>query len=1137
MYRMRLLPAWVALSSPLLGQTGQTGFVNWESPHVHPLELTPDGTRLLAVNTADARLEVFDSAGASLAPLGSIPVGLDPVSVRAHGSSQAWVVNHVSDTVSVVDLDSLAVVTTLATDDEPCDVVFAASGTGGATGSPGRAFVTCQERQVVLVFELADLTLPPQRLVLAGEAPRALAASPDGARVYAAIFESGNGTTLLAGTDAPPGVVPQNPVGSPLSPYGGLNPPPNELGPGGPFEPPLAAGLPEPPDASLIVRRDAGGAWRDDNGADWTQFVSGAEAAIGGRMPGWTLSDHDLAVIDAQTLGVSYADGLMNLCMALAVEPASGAVFVAGTEATNEVRFEPNLTGTFVRVRVARVDALAPGGPQATLAADLNPHLDYSTSTLPQSERDRSIGDPRAMVWASGGARGFVAGMGSTNVVVIDASGARLGDPWPCASGPTGLALDEPGERLFVLGRFEAAISVLSTSAASPGLELERVLFHDSTPQVVRDGRPFLYDTHLTSGLGQLSCASCHVDGRWDRLAWELGNPAGELVDAADQNVGAGLPGMDQGPASFHPMKGPMATQTLVDIVGKEPFHWRGDKDGLEDFNAAFVNLLGDDELLDAAEMAAFKAFLATLTFPPNPYRPLSNALPVDLDVTRYSGPAGEELPHGNAATGLALFRTPDLAASPPVACVTCHTLPSGVGPAAQFLGASWAPVPPDALGAQHHAVLSLAAPFSILIKVPQLRSVAELEGFDFNALENTSGFGLGHDGKFDSPIRFLPTSSFANGGQEAADLLAFLLAFNGSDLPTGSLGSVFEPPGPASQDSHAAIGKQVTVALADAQSLSFAQQLLELADTGAVALAAKGRLLGLARGWLYLGDALWQSDRQVESLDTLSLLAIAQPGNELTITALPHAIATRIAIDRDADGWLDRDELDHGADPADPGSVPSCILAAPAPPAAVSAVALSTTSALVAWVAGDASAESFTVERAPEGSAAWRVVAVVPAGASSYMDQGLACGKGYQWRVAAKNCGGSSASVATAAETEACFGGLEKQALPVHVAGVAVQVLIVDERAYGGAKISIDDWEGNDVAGATVRVQWIGTTEEIQEVVTNAQGVAEFVSPPTTLASYCWAVLVLDVTGAGATFDATGATVQPVAWVGNECF
>ena len=57
-----------------------------------------------------------------------------------------------------------------------------------------------------------------------------------------------------------------------------------------------------------------------------------------------------VAIVDAGTLAVTYAGGLLNLCMALAVNPASGEVTVVGTEATNEIRYEPNLSGTFVRV-------------------------------------------------------------------------------------------------------------------------------------------------------------------------------------------------------------------------------------------------------------------------------------------------------------------------------------------------------------------------------------------------------------------------------------------------------------------------------------------------------------------------------------------------------------------------------------------------------------------------------------------------------------------------------------------------------------------------------------------------------------------------------------------------------------------
>jgi len=69
----------------------QNRVVDWESAQVHPLELTPDGSRLLAVNTADQRLEVFAVAAVdgSLTALASIPVGVEPVSVRARGNAEA----------------------------------------------------------------------------------------------------------------------------------------------------------------------------------------------------------------------------------------------------------------------------------------------------------------------------------------------------------------------------------------------------------------------------------------------------------------------------------------------------------------------------------------------------------------------------------------------------------------------------------------------------------------------------------------------------------------------------------------------------------------------------------------------------------------------------------------------------------------------------------------------------------------------------------------------------------------------------------------------------------------------------------------------------------------------------------------
>lgn len=49
--------------------------------------LTPSGQKLLVVNPADNRLMIFDTSGVSPALIALVPVGLDPVSVRAGVSS------------------------------------------------------------------------------------------------------------------------------------------------------------------------------------------------------------------------------------------------------------------------------------------------------------------------------------------------------------------------------------------------------------------------------------------------------------------------------------------------------------------------------------------------------------------------------------------------------------------------------------------------------------------------------------------------------------------------------------------------------------------------------------------------------------------------------------------------------------------------------------------------------------------------------------------------------------------------------------------------------------------------------------------------------------------------------------------
>jgi DNA-binding beta-propeller fold protein YncE len=831
-----------------LAAQDQSSFVNWESPHVSPIDITPDGSRLLVVNTADNRLEVFEITEHGLSHgghLAAVPVGLDPVSVRARTNDEAWVVNRISNSISIVNLDSMTVSETLGVGYEPNDVVFA--------GPPEsqRAFVSVAEFHEVKVYDPANLAAPPTVIPIQGREPRMLAT--DGERVYVPIFESGSRTTILK----------HQTVSEPDGPYGGQNPPPND---GDAFNPPIVGDLPEPPPASLIVRRE-NGIWLDDNNADWSEKVT------------WDLHDHGVAIIRASTLDVGYVAGTMNINMALAVNPASGNVTVVGTDATNWIRFEPNINGVFLRVNMASFNPAAGGKPTIV---DLNPHLDYASSWLPWELRQQSIGDPRAIVWNSAGTRGYVAGMGSNNVIIIDASGKRL-ERISIGRGPTGLVLDEARQRLYALNRFDGNVSVIDTTIDA---EINRVQFYDPTPAVIRDGRPFLYDTHLTSGLGHVSCASCHVDGRSDRIAWDLGNPQGAMIPAPE-DCGSGFvpPDFDEPCPDFRPMKGPMVTQTLIGIIDNGRMHWRGDRENLHAFDVAFTDLQAMDAPPSKEELDKFEAFIGTLRFPANPNLTFFNQLQGFVPG----------LP-GNSFVGVSRFD--HVGHVNGGRCTDCHLIPPTGLPDVQAI--------PGATGTN-----GLTVPTGFLgevqtFKTPHLRDTHKKAGFDKSSQMSDRGFGFLHDGSDDTILAFLDKPGFNIGGNHAEGVEAFLHSF-----PT---------------ETHRAIGTQVTLTADnanDADVIGMLNDMQTVANQGHASIVAKGFVNGEHRGFAYIGGGVFQSDRADQTMTMNALRNAATAGAEITITVVPPGSEIRIGIDRDEDGYYDRDELDAGSDPADPHSTP----------------------------------------------------------------------------------------------------------------------------------------------------------------------------------------------------------------------
>ena len=900
-----ILLATALLFGPAPAEAAAPPFYAFESAPVRPVAIAPGGRLLLAVNTPDDRLEVFRITDAGLAHVDSVPVGMEPVAVAARSEREVWVVNHLSDSVSIVALGEGGrggrVVRTLLVGDEPNDIVFAGQG-------HGRAFVTTAHRGQnspyprgqyrepgvgradVWVFDAAapgdGLGGEPVGIVtLFGDKPRALAASPDGKTVYAAVFHSGNRTTALhedvvceGGADAPPCVIDGVKV------PGGL-PAPNENHEGEPG-----------PEVGLIVQFDpaAGesGAWVDELGRDWSAAVP------------FALPDLDVFAIDAMAAKPaekgSFA-GVGAVLFNMAVNPVNGAVYVSNTAANNRVRFEgpgkyamgkkPPGEPTTVRGHIAeaRITVIKDG---SVAPRHLNKHIDYAKVPVPPGVKERSLATPLQMVVSPDGKKLYVAAFGSSKVGVFDTAALEADSFEPDAGshitvpggGPAGLALDGDRGRLYVLTRFDNSVQVVDLAS---GRIVDAAKLHNPEPPSVVLGRPLLYDARHTSSNGEASCSSCHVFGDVDDLAWDLGNPDDDVAPNPNPVAVRGHS------PPFHPMKGPMATQTFRGMHGTGPLHWRGDRTGgnfdppvdpLDSragfiaFNVAFGGLVGRDRgPLSDAEMNAFADFALSIVPPPNPIRQLDNGLRED------------------EARGFVLYNKfpgPDF-----VKCDTCHRRAPALG---QFGTAGG----------------SNAVDVSQEFKTPQLRNMYQkvgrfgmapapyfINGDNGHKGPQIRGFGFLHDGSIDTVFRFMRARQFARfdknlgGDPTRRDVEAFVMAFDSNLAPI--------------------VGQQVTLHAANAEAAGpridlmiaragtpFAMQgAPEATECDLVAHYADGEA---RMGYLLGADGRFAPADGGEPIDDAALRARAGDDATVTYTCAPPGTGRRKALDRDLDGVLD---------------------------------------------------------------------------------------------------------------------------------------------------------------------------------------------------------------------------------------
>jgi DNA-binding beta-propeller fold protein YncE len=890
-------------ATPAVAATGE-GVGVFESGQVRPLALSPDKSTLYAVNTPDDRLEIFDVSSGVLVHEASLTVGLEPVALAVRNDGEVWVVNHLSDSISIVDTSTQppAVVRTLLVGDEPQDIVFAGEGRE-------RAFITTAHRGQnspyprsefgtpgvgradVWVFDAVKKGVslggdPLAVVTLFGDKPRALAVSPDGRRVYAAVFRSGNQTTTVNDYFLCRGAGPCNRTAGIVSPGPLPSPRHNVEGFLG-------------RNTGLIVKFEPDVAeWRDELGRNWNQMIR------------FSLPDLDVFALDATAdppVEVDAYAGVGTVLFNMVVNPVNGALYVSNTEAHNEVRFEGfgELSGSVKppgepasvrgRLHQARVTVIRGG---AVEPRHLNKHIDYEADPDPGVKAD-SLSTPLGMAVSNDGETLYVAAFGSRKIGVFDTAELEndrfvpsasthidLG-PGPVAGGgPSGLVLDEARQRLYALTRFDNSLVAIDLKTRAP---IHRIPLHNPEPASVVAGRPFLYDARITSGNGEASCGTCHVFGDMDDLAWDLGDPDGVKLpnpNPAAAEIQGGEP-FDQ--ADFGPMKGPMTTQSLRGLANHGPMHWRGDRTGgnadppgdpldeaaaFRAFNGAFVGLIGRDAPLSEAEMEAFVEFGLQLRYPPSPIRRLGNSLRLD------------------EAFGQSIFHRPNVFLGER-ACNFCHVL----DPERGFFGTAGG-------GAD--------------FKVPHLRNQYQKVGmFGFPEhlflpdVDNehmgpqVRGFGYTHDGSVDTNLRFFRQGVFAMNELERRSMQAFVIAFDTGLAPI--------------------VGQQLTLTAVNAVVVEERLDLLlERANASECELVAGGRIGGVERGFAHLGGGVFRTDRAGEPpVGFAELQALPQQvGDALTFTCSPPGMGTTRGLDRDGDGAFDGDERRVGTDPANAGSV-----------------------------------------------------------------------------------------------------------------------------------------------------------------------------------------------------------------------
>jgi hypothetical protein len=404
-----------------------------------------------------------------------------------------------------------------------------------------------------------------------------------------------------------------------------------------------------------------------------------------------------------------------------------------------------------------------------------------------------------------------------------------------------------------------------------------------TTPFVVSSALPLTIGFEASSGEERLgrhlftnaynsksktsSCASCHVDGHTDGIAWDLSRYLDPpTTPAAQMQFGTDV-------------KGPLVTQSARRLEESGPYHWRGEKHHLNEFNDSFITLLKREVNGVPANVGAdfqyLRHFVNRLAWPANPAeRP-------DRTLTSAQQHGADLFMNRPVLNGMT--------------CASCHPLP---------------------LGTRGEVVGESAGGVIVSADVPQLRGVGTKESASMAVggaygTRPELGTGLTHAGVFGTleetilrPDHVTGQPHFALTASEAHDIAEFLRAFDTGLAPATAFQST------ARADNLPAFRFD----------LAFLTSQADLGNCDLVVMRTppSGAPSTFARTGMYLrGTGLYQlADSTVPPVDVSVLLNEARTGRPVTFVGVPLGCGRSRGVDRDMDWLFDVDEVRANTDP-----------------------------------------------------------------------------------------------------------------------------------------------------------------------------------------------------------------------------